>query len=394
MNRLSTRLLLSVFIISLVSLLIVPIAFNLALRQSIERLTPEFRERLQTQTRPRGIFQRRPGPHHPLNLEQAGGTFLLEEHLRLVTFIGELRTLQGRIVLFGTSGALMLALLLALWHARSIAQPIEAVSLAASQLARGKLSSRVATANLHSQPPEIQHLTQDFNAMAEALELSDSESKAMIADIAHELRNPLATLQLRLDALEDGLVNYSTGESQILKSQVSLLSRLIDDLRLLSLAESGQLQLQVQTINLTSLTEEIVSAYQKRSDSAAVILSTLAKDIHIPADPDRIKQVLINLLDNALRVTPADRQVSIRLGSGENEASIELSDQGPGIPEDELAHVFQRFVQGRRRDTQTQSGSGLGLAIVKSLIDLQGGTIKAANHADGAVFTIVLPKHA
>ena len=288
----------------------------------------------------------------------------------------------------------MVSVLLALLLSRTIARPIEAVSHAAARLAGGDLSARVDPTRLSAPADETRALALDFNRMAEALGRYEGERKAMIADIAHELRNPLATLQLRIDALSDGLVQFSDDEAQLLQGQVGLLARLIGDLRTLSLADAQRLSLHRLELDLNDLAENVVQQAQSKAGNVGVRLefTPASEPARVDADPDRLTQVLNNLLDNAFRVTPQGGSVTVQLFVTSTVVTVQVRDTGPGIAEDELETVFERFVQGRRRDTKSTTGSGLGLAIVQSLAKLHGGRVRAGNYSGGAQLEVVLPR--
>jgi two-component system, OmpR family, sensor histidine kinase BaeS len=400
MNRLITRLVLAMLLVALVSLAIVPIAQYVAARQTIENLSVDFRERLEQHEGPRG---RPPGPRGEKppspktgaegEIIEADGDqdFLSEENTRLFDLFRDYRVAQRRAIGFGIVGAVLLAVLLAVWLSRGIAKPIEAVSQASSKLAEGDLQTRVQLQGF--QADETQRLAHDFNVMAESLERYEGERKAMIADIAHELRNPLATMQMRIDALSDGLVTFNEDEAKLLQGQVGLLARLIDDLRVLSLADAGRLSLNLMEVDLNELTTNVVRNMETRASAAKVGLEfTSSRDpIVVNADHDRLAQVLNNLLDNALRVTSENGKITVRLEATGNNATLTVRDTGPGIPEEDLPTLFERFVQGKRRDTQSKTGSGLGLAIVKTIVHLHHGQVRASNYGGGAQFEVTLP---
>jgi two-component system, OmpR family, sensor histidine kinase BaeS len=393
MNRLTTRLILAMLLVAIVSLAIVPIAQYITARQTLENLPSDFRQRLEQHGGPRGRPDDLPpeGPRPQAVALDREQDFLSEENTRLFDLFRDYRVAQERAVYFGVAGAVLLAVILALWLSRGIAKPIEAVSTASSKLAKGNLQTRV---QLHGfQADETQRLAQDFNAMAEALERYEGERKAMIADIAHELRNPLATMQMRIDALSDGLVTFNEEEAKLLQGQVSLLARLIDDLRVLSLADAERLSLNLMEVDLNELTANVVRNMETRTSIVKASLEFYpdSDPILVNADPDRLAQVLNNLLDNALRVTPENGTIRVRLEASPTEAKLIVRDTGPGIPEDDLPTIFERFVQGKRRDTQSKMGSGLGLAIVKTLVTLHGGHISASNYDGGAQFEVMLP---
>jgi two-component system, OmpR family, sensor histidine kinase BaeS len=403
MNRLITRLVLAMLLVAVVSLAIVPIAQYVAARQTIANLSVDFRERLEQHEGPRG---RPPGPRGEGPPPKTVATdedqdFLSEENTRLFDLFRDYRIAQQRAVYLGIAGAVLLAVVLAVWLSRGIAKPIEAVSTASSKLAQGNLQTRVELQGL--QTDETQRLAKDFNSMAESLERYEGERKAMIADIAHELRNPLATMQMRVDALSDGLVTFNEDEAKLLQGQVGLLARLIDDLRVLSLADAGRLSLNLMEVELNELTANVVRNMETRAKAVNVGLefSSSSENIFVNADPDRLAQVLNNLLDNALRVTPENGTIRVRLEASSSEAKLTVRDTGPGILEEDLPTIFERFVQGKRRDTQGKStqgksthsktGSGLGLAIVKTIVNLHHGQVGASNYSDGAQVEVTLP---
>ncbi len=404
MNRLATRLLIAMLAVATLALAVIPISQAIATRQTFNALEADFRERVLEHR-----SSRRPPPDKqspdkqspdkpPLVLaegrEEKEPPFLRQENERLFELFATYRTAQQRAVILGSLVALLLAVALALWLTRSIAKPIEAVSKAASGLAKGDLGTRVTTDKAYSS--EALTLAEDFNLMAESLERYEGERKAMIADIAHELRNPLATMQLRIDALSDGLVTFNDEEAKLLQGQVGLLSRLIDDLRVLSLADAGRLSLNMTQVELNQLAERTVQQLEPRANALGVRLefSSESQPIVVNADPDRLVQVLNNLLGNALRVTPENGKVRVRLEASPTEAKLTVRDTGPGIPEDELSTIFERFVQGKYRDTRAENkqGSGLGLAIVKTLVELHGGHVTARNDDEGALLEVILPR--
>jgi two-component system, OmpR family, sensor histidine kinase BaeS len=392
MNRLATRLLLAMLAVALLALAIVPVSQIIATRQTLNSLETNFRERVLKHEPPR----RGPPPScesppcdgpPPRQFDEA--PFLSRENERLFDLFSNYRRAQRQTIIFGSLAAVLLAVALALWLTRGIAKPIEAVSKAASNLSVGNLKTRVELDRNASS--EVLGLARDFNTMAASLEQYEGERQAMIADIAHELRTPLTTIQFRLDALEDKVVDFSDDEIALLKNQVSLLSRLIDDLRTLSLAEAGRLSFNVTTVALSDLVERVVQQFQDKAEKSGVKLRVKASsEISTQGDADRLTQILNNLLDNAFKVTPVGGWIEVSLSEDINDSVLTVRDSGPGIPEDELQTVFERFVQGKRRDTKDK-GSGLGLAIVKTLVTLHGGTVTASNHAEGAEFVVRLP---
>ncbi|MFA7459805.1 MAG: histidine kinase dimerization/phospho-acceptor domain-containing protein, partial [Trueperaceae bacterium] len=221
---------------------------------------------------------------------------------------------QNEALLLGVALAAGMSLALALWLSRLVARPIERVSAATTLLAQGDLTTRVppsAPRGLTSL--ETERLTENFNSMAQSLENYEGERKAMIADIAHELRTPLTALSLRLQALQDGLVPLTAAEVTSLNRNAELLARLVEDLRVLSLADAGRLELRRRNVDLTALAAAVLDDYQTRLTSQQVAGELQAPQQRVLAfvDPDRLTQVLGNLIDNALRVTGEGGRVTV-----------------------------------------------------------------------------------
>ncbi len=254
---------------------------------------------------------------------------------------------------------------------RRLALPIGDLVAASSRIADGDYSTRVAERGSR----EVRSLARAFNSMAERLEMSDQTRRAMLADVTHELRTPLTVIQGNLEGLLDDVYPRDDAHLQPILDETRVLSRLIDDLRTLALAESGALQLQKEPIDLGLLIGETVASFQMQADAAGVALNTdLAANVPTPnLDPARIRQVLENLIANALRYTPSGGKVSVQLAMGsEQSVIVNVSDTGRGIAPDELPHIFDRFYKSR-----DSRGTGLGLAIAKNLIEAHGGEISA-----------------
>lgn len=385
MNRLFPRLMLAMLLVSLLSLIAVPLAQALHTEWLLERQTREFREFIEARTAPPGPLRR------PMMLP---GGEAPEPAARYLSFLSDYRRAQRQGVVSGLAAAVLVSLLLSWWLARGVAQPIEKVSAAATRLAGGDLKTRVALAGSSLAPDEARLLAGEFNRMAEALERTEAERKAMIADIAHELRAPLASLQFRLEALRDGLVSFGEAEAELLQRQVGLLTRLVGDLRTLSLADAGRLSLERRDTDLLELLREAATAHQNKAEAEGVQLAVAdgLEDVVLAVDPDRLRQVLHNLLENALSATPAGGFVRLGLERLEREVRLTLTNSGPAIPEAKLETIFERFVKGERRDTRAREGSGLGLAIAKALVTLHGGRIWASNTAAGVRFSVALPR--
>jgi signal transduction histidine kinase len=219
-----------------------------------------------------------------------------------------------------------------------------------------------------------------------------------MADIAHELRTPLTGIQGAVEAMQDGIFPADAENLEALHAEVLLLNRLVDDLRTLANAEAGQLVLEMAPVDLVELCRRQVSTMQLRAAERGIAL-TLHTPAQAPtqADGQRLNQVLLNLLDNALRHTPAGGTVRVSLHADDTGFYITVTDSGPGIPPDDLPYVFDRFYRGDRSRARTTGGSGLGLAIARQLVAAHGGRIwvdsppPGATH--GAEFGVMLPQH-
>jgi two-component system, OmpR family, sensor histidine kinase BaeS len=299
-----------------------------------------------------------------------------------------------RATLIGVSVTALVSLGMALLLARTIAKPVEKVSAAAMLISKGDLSVRANLSDKELQgQSQTSELGRNFNAMAASLEAYETERRAMIADIAHELRTPITALELRLEALLGDLVPLEKSELERLKKQVTLLSRLVQDLRTLSLADAGQLSLQKSTVNVKHLIQDVLTTYEIKAKQRDIVLCAKLEEATAKLDPERFAQILGNLLENALRVTPEEGQIDVNLRVVKNVLELAIEDTGPGIPEKDLPHIFERFVQGKdSREKNTAGSSGLGLAIVQTLVSLHGGSVTAKNRAGGgAAFIISLP---
>ncbi len=289
-------------------------------------------------------------------------------------------------------GSVIVAVVLAVLLARRIAAPLQGVSQAATRVALGEWDAR---APLFEQgDSETARLVRDFNGMAATLEALEAERKVSVAAIAHELRTPLTVLRGRLEAVRDGVLEGSPAEYGLLISQVELLSRLIADLRTLSLAEAGQLSLERHDADVAALLRSVGAAFTPRAQVKGVQLEvTTPEAVWLHVDAERLHQVIANLLENALRHTDHGF-VRLSLEPGITGVNLRVRDTGAGIPSEALGHVFERFYRAEGSRSRASGGSGLGLAVSQAIIGMHGGQIAARNHPDGgAEFTVSLPKN-
>jgi signal transduction histidine kinase len=302
-------------------------------------------------------------------------------------------------------------LLLAVFFAQRLSRPLRDITRAAQQLAGGQLDVQVRRAPIR----ELDTLAQAFNAMARSLEQADKQRRQMTADIAHELRTPLTIIKGRLEGLQDGVYSPTPDEVDRLLGETALLERLIEDLRLLALAEAGQLPLYREPLDPRDLLESARSAFAGQAEAQGVTLKvdSAGELPQIDADPQRMAQVLANLVANALRYTPEggsivlsatqetkdERRKTMDDGNGlqpivHRPPSIvfQVRDSGCGIAPEDLPHVFDRFYRADRSRTRGSGGAGLGLAITRQIVVAHGGLIWAESElGHGTTFSIALP---
>jgi signal transduction histidine kinase len=261
--------------------------------------------------------------------------------------------------------------------------PLAEVTAAAKEVAGGDLSARVRVEG----PDDLKILSDSFNQMADALERNDRERRDMLADIAHELRTPLTVLRGRLEGILDGI--YSPDQEHIVPAleETYLLERLVDDLRLLTLAESRQLPFEKKDLDLNELARHVISLFQAQAEENMIQLELKSDAVSPRAllDPQRTEQIVGNLVSNALRYVPEGGRVWIDVRREGESAVVIVNDNGPGVPEEELLRIFNRFWRGDKSRTRTSGGAGLGLAIARQLVEAQGGKISACNLPGGGL---------
>jgi signal transduction histidine kinase len=284
-----------------------------------------------------------------------------------------------------------LALILALGLAYTLLRPVHALTYAAQKLAEGDLSQRV---DVHGKD-EMATLGHTFNQMADSLQQAEEARRAMTADIAHELRTPLAVQRANLEALQDGVYPLTADNLAPVIEQNHLLTHLVEDLRTLALADAGQIVLERTPTDLASLVGQVVERFLPQALTQQVKLVVQPPPTAFPEvllDPIRLEQILTNLLSNAMRYTPAGGQVELTLASMPSSVLVRVHDSGSGIPPESLPYIFGRFYRVDKARNRSEGGSGLGLAIARQLARAHGGDLTVVNHpAGGAEFTLTLP---
>ena len=286
--------------------------------------------------------------------------------------------------------ATLLAFLLAFLLSSRLLRPVQALTQAARRMAEGDLGQRVPVRG----NDELALLGRTFNHMAASLQEAEERRKALTADIAHELRTPLSVQRAHLEALQDGIYPLTPENLRPLAESNALLTRLVEDLRTLALTDSGQLKLERTPVDLRALLERVVERFTPAAGARSIEISLAPQGTcpPVPADPGRVEQIVGNLLSNALRHTPKGGNIAITLTCTPEEARIRVHDSGPGIPPEDLEHIFERFYRADKSRSRAEGGSGLGLTIARQLARAHGGDLRAENAPQGgAVFTLTLP---
>lgn len=274
---------------------------------------------------------------------------------------------------------------------RRLQRSIAEVSAAASAVADGRYDIRVTSPRLGD---EFDHLATAFNQMAERLQTVESTRRQLFGDLAHEIRTPVAVLEAYLEAVEDGVKTLDAPTIAMLREQTGRLVRFSADAAALAQAEEAHAAITPGWVDAGELLRSVGTAVVDRYAAKGVALKT---DVHEPirlwADRQRLAQVLGNLLDNALRHTPAGGQVTLEVARVSGEAVFTVTDDGDGIAAEYLPHVFERFYRADSARDRERGGSGIGLAIVKALTEAHGGHVGVASRGlgHGSTFTVAIP---
>lgn len=289
-------------------------------------------------------------------------------------------------------GFTLLILILGRWAFSRVGAPLVDVMAAADAVAEGDLDVQVR----ENMPGEYGRLARSFNRMTARLRTAELQRRSLTADVAHELRTPLHIVQGNLEGILDGVYQPDEAHIRATVEETRLLSRLVDDLQTLSLAESGALPLHRIRVSADDLLSDVLTSFSAQAESANIALeldvTAQPDDLMVLVDPDRIDQVLSNLVVNALRHTPSGGKVTLGAARLPDSVRLTVSDTGVGILPDDLPHIFDRFWKGERsRSRLSGAGSGLGLAIARQLVQAHQGTIQVESQpGQGTSFTIDL----
>jgi signal transduction histidine kinase len=287
----------------------------------------------------------------------------------------------------------LLAVAVAVWAFSGIARPLADIVTAAEAVADGDLSVRVSAQG----PGDFYRLARVFNHMLEEIERADRQRRSLTADVAHELRTPLQIIQGNLEGILDDVYEPTDEHISATLEETQLLARLVDDLRTLSLAESGQLPLVREPVDVVELLTDVQTSFSGQASAAGIELGVAidgeSDGLTISGDVGRLTQVLSNLVANALRHTPAGGTITLAGEAADGGVRILVRDTGEGIPPEDLPAVFDRFWRGdKSRSHASGAGSGLGLAIAQQLVRAHGGRIEVESElGKGTTFTVELP---
>ncbi len=296
------------------------------------------------------------------------------------------RDALARTAILGVLIAAAVAIVIALYVSVRVTRPVTALTTAAGDLAAGRRDTRVDADG----PGELRTLAEAFNEMADQLDREDRLRRNLVADVAHELRTPLAILQGSTEALLDGVDEPTPDVLGSLNDEVTRLRRLVGDLETLAAAEAAGLRPREERVDLADVATAAADLLRPLADDRGTTLTAKARPAAVIGDTDRLHQIAVNLIANAVKFTPAGGAITISTSSDEVSACLEIVDNGPGIPEQELPHVFERFWRGANGDKAT--GSGIGLAVVAELVAAHHGTVSAGNiPGGGARFRVTLP---
>lgn len=298
----------------------------------------------------------------------------------------------NRFLLWGGLLAIAIALVLTLVLSRRISSPVKVLTETARKLGRGDFSRRVSIKG----KGEIAELGQAFNSMADDLERDEKLRQDLVADTAHELRTPLTNLRGYLEAIKDDVIKPDAATISSLYDEATLLTRLVDDLQELALADASELKLVKHPENISGIINTAIVSFQSQANDKGLHLSANIPE-NLPTvdvDAQRIGQILHNLIANAVTHTPQGGIVSVSASESGNYVEISVVDNGEGIPPEELPNIFERFYRVDKSRSRRTGGSGLGLTIAKRLVEAHGGTITASSElGKGSRFTFTVPVH-
>lgn len=329
---------------------------------------------------------------HMLGMQQMMGQMgrQMDQQLGLDLF-SNFRAAVTEALLISSVAALVTAILVSLFVSRRVVTPIRQLMQASRHIAAGHYRERVRVAS----EDELGQLARSFNQMATALEQTEALRRDLIANVAHELRTPLTSIKGFMEGLIDGVLPAQPDTYQQVYREADRLQRLVNDLQELSRVEAGAIELDLQPVALDKLIRQTAARLQPQFEEKAVELKLELSPAlpRVSADEDRINQVLLNLVGNALQYTPTGGTVTITAQLENHKLIVAINDTGSGIPAQHLPHLFTRFYRVDKSRSRAGGGSGIGLTIAKHLVEAHQGQIWAASDGldQGSTFAFSLP---
>ena len=285
-----------------------------------------------------------------------------------------------------------LAVLFSFWISRKMLTPLKELTVGIRRIANGERFHKVDIKT----NDEFHDLGEAFNQMSQKLERNEKIRQSLVADVAHELRTPLTILQGKLESIQEEAVEATEETILELTDEVYRMNRLVNDLQQLSLAEAGMLPLHKQKVEMKNFIGRICSHLQWLADEKGIslIYKEIQKECYLDIDTDRMTQVIVNLVGNALRYTPENGKVKVSMKEDGDKILMQIADTGPGIPDEAVPFIFERFYKTDRSRTRHEGGTGLGLSIAKGFVEAHGGIINVKSEMNkGTTFTIQFSKH-
>lgn len=303
-----------------------------------------------------------------------------------LAFINTLNTVMLGVGLF----SLILALFLGTLMAKRLSSPISRVITAAQLISKGYYSERISE---KSTTREIGQLTATINNLAESLEKQELLRKRLTSDVAHELRTPIATLQSHMEAMIDGIWDADTERLKSCHEEIVRISKMVGDLEKLTKYEGENLNLNLEQFDIAELTKRLIQNFEPEYMNKGIEILFHGFKEEVSADKDKISQVIVNLLSNALKYTPQGGKVQVGIKGTDDLTQLVVKDNGQGIPQEDLPYIFERFYRADKSRNRQTGGSGIGLTITKAIIEAHGGRIEVKSSIEtGTEFIVILPK--
>lgn len=319
-----------------------------------------------------------------VNISYFGPYFLSEADFKFLDSLNK--------ILIGIGAfSLMISIVVGFLFARRLSRPILKTVEVTKQISEGDYRVRIEEEKTNTN--EVEELIESINNLASSLENQELLRRQLTADVAHELRTPLTTVQTHIEALIVGVWEPTTERMQSLYDEMTRINKLVSDMERLAKVESDNLKLDKTQINLLELSNKIINNFETEVKNKNQIISVIGNCPEISADTDRISQVLINLVSNAVKFTPVGGEIRITISETDDSVVLSVEDNGIGIAENEIPFIFERFYRADKSRNRMTGGSGIGLAIVKSIVTAHGGTVEVVSRLnEGSCFIITLPK--